>query len=83
MQRLSAEVRDAVGALGFPRYKLIVSVQLAERRGQDARCTSRCLWDAEADGHVSEAYQGETLLCSCQVRCLLPVGRGPGRARQQ
>lgn len=56
--------------MGFERYKLVVQVELGEKKGQAVSMVSRCLWDTNTDNFASEGYETETLFCNCQVSLL-------------
>lgn len=68
VKQLADDVRERVKQLGFDRYKLVVQVELGEKKGQAVNMVSRCLWDTTTDGFASESYETETLFCNCQVR---------------
>jgi tctex1 domain-containing protein 2 len=64
---LSTSIKDAVKALGLPRYKLVVHVTLGQQAGQGMRVASRGLWDAATDSFVSETYENASLFACAQV----------------
>ena len=51
----------------IPRYKVVVQVTMGERKEQDVRVASRCLWDTETDNYASASMQNTTTWCSVVV----------------
>ncbi|XP_076462078.1 dynein light chain Tctex-type protein 2B-like [Babylonia areolata] len=64
---LSDELKDRVKQLGFPRYKLVTSVVMGERREQGIMITSRCAWDVKLDSYATYTYQNKSLFCTASV----------------
>lgn len=64
---LADRVRSQIKQLPFQRYKLVVQVSIGEKKGQDLRVTSRCMWDLKWDRHItisketSDAYVTVTI----------------------
>ena len=51
----------------IPRYKVVVQVTMGERKDQDVRVASRCLWNTETDNYASAAMENTTTWCSVVV----------------
>jgi hypothetical protein len=60
-KRLTRVVREAGQ---WRRHRVVVHVVVAERRQQDVRATSRCLWNACTDSHVSATHSGDGFTAS-------------------
>jgi hypothetical protein len=64
---LAERVRNHMKQLPFPRYKIVTQVSIGQKKGQDLRITSRCIWDVQWDRHItitketSDAYVTVTL----------------------
>ncbi|CAM2713544.1 unnamed protein product [Rotaria socialis] len=64
---LADRVRSQIKQLPFQRYKLVVQVSIGEKKGQDLRVASRCMWDLKWDRHLtitketSDAYVTVTI----------------------
>jgi hypothetical protein len=64
---LAERVRNHMKQLPFPRYKIVIQVSIGQKKGQDLRITSRCIWDVQWDRHItitketSDAYVTVTL----------------------
>ena len=43
----------------------IPQVTLQQKKGQQVRATSRCLWDPHADAVTHAYYDSETMYCIC------------------
>jgi hypothetical protein len=50
---LADHVRSQIKQLPFQRYKLVVLVSIGQKRGQDLRIASRCMWDVKLDRHLT------------------------------
>lgn len=50
---LADRVRAQIKQLPFSRYKIIVQVVIGQKRDQDLRVTSRCIWDVKFDRHFT------------------------------
>ena len=50
---LADRVRSQMKQLPFPRYKIVVQVSIGQKKGQDLRITSRCIWDLRWDRHIT------------------------------
>jgi hypothetical protein len=64
---LAERIRNQIKQLPFPRYKIVTEVSIGQKKGQDLRITSRCLWDLKWDRHItitketSDAYVTVTI----------------------
>jgi hypothetical protein len=50
---LAERVRGQIKQLPFQRYKLVVQVSIGQKKGQDLRVASRCMWDVKWDRHLT------------------------------
>lgn len=50
---LAERVRSQIKQLPFHRYKMVVQVTIGEKKGQDLRVASRCMWDVKWDRHLT------------------------------
>ncbi|XP_007951285.1 dynein light chain Tctex-type 4 [Orycteropus afer afer] len=69
-RELCEQVRLRLRELSPPRYKLVCSVVLGPRAGQDVRVVSRALWDAASDGLASAAFTNASLFAVATVHGL-------------
>ncbi|CAF3311025.1 unnamed protein product [Rotaria socialis] len=64
---LADRIRSQMKQLPFSRYKIITQVCIGQKRGQDLRIASRCVWDSKQDRHItitkesSDAYVTATI----------------------
>ena len=57
------DVKAAVKATVYHRYKIIVQVTIGELRDQGVRVASRSLWDTDTDNYASETFFTESIFC--------------------
>lgn len=50
---LADKIRSQMKSLQFNRYKIITQVSVGEKRGQDLRIVSQCLWNLQTDSRVT------------------------------
>ena len=50
---LADRIRSQVRQLPFQRYKVVVQVVIGQKKGQDLRVASRCVWDMKWDRHLT------------------------------
>lgn len=50
---LAELVRGQIKQMPFPRYKVVVQVAIGQKKGQDLRVVSRCVWDVKWDRHLT------------------------------
>ena len=50
---LADRVRSQIKQLPFSRYKIVVQAVIGQKRGQDLRVASRCVWDMKWDRHMT------------------------------
>jgi tctex1 domain-containing protein 2 len=50
---LADRVRSQIKQLPFSRHKAVVQVVLGQKKGQDLRVASRCMWDLKWDRHMT------------------------------
>jgi hypothetical protein len=64
---LAERIRGQIKQLPFQRYKIVVQVSIGQKKGQDLRVASRCMWDLKWDRHLtisketSDAYVTVTI----------------------
>ena len=58
---LSETLKSKVKTLDAPRYKLVVLVQVGEKKDQGMKISSRCLWNHETDTFASASYKNRSL----------------------
>ncbi|CAF3898888.1 unnamed protein product [Rotaria sp. Silwood2] len=46
-------IRSQMKQLPFPRYKIMTQVCIGQKRGQNLRIVSRCIWDLKQDRHIT------------------------------
>ena len=54
---LADNVRSQIKQLPFHRYKIVVQVVIGQKKGQDLRVASRCMWDTKWDRHTTITKQ--------------------------
>ncbi|ELT91386.1 hypothetical protein CAPTEDRAFT_100222 [Capitella teleta] len=64
---LTNEVTRAVKSREWPRHRIICQVTMTEQKQQDMRATSRCLWNANTDTHISASYSGSNFVVLATV----------------
>ena len=42
----------------------MVNVVVGEKRGQESRMGTRCLWDKNLDTMISKTYENDSLFCA-------------------
>lgn len=50
---LAERVRSQMKTLPYPRYKIVTQACIGQKKEQDLRIASRCLWDLRWDRHVT------------------------------
>ncbi|RKP37112.1 Tctex-1 [Dimargaris cristalligena] len=56
INELGHKVHQALKDLGNPKYKYIVTVDLAENKGEGVRVAAKCSWDPNTDGIVRDVF---------------------------
>jgi len=51
----------------FDRYKLVCTVVLGEKLGQQMSIASRCVWDDKTDNHASYTWQNSSIFCCVNI----------------
>uniref|UniRef100_A0A915JG47 Tctex1 domain-containing protein 2 n=1 Tax=Romanomermis culicivorax TaxID=13658 RepID=A0A915JG47_ROMCU len=64
---LSKIIKAKLKELDLPRYKFLVNVLLCEQKGAGMRCLSKCFWDSDTDGHCSEIFMNDSLICVASI----------------
>jgi tctex1 domain-containing protein 2 len=66
-KKLSDAINQEVKQLPNPRHKLITIVFISERKLQDMRIASRCLWDTRFDNCVTVEYSNKSLYAVANI----------------
>jgi hypothetical protein len=66
-KKLAESINDIVKQLPNPRFKLVTVVFIGERKGQDLRIASRCLWDSRVDNSITINYENENLFATAII----------------
>lgn len=53
MEMVADQIRHQMKLLPFSRYKIITQVSVGQKKGQDWRIVSQCLWNIQTDCHVT------------------------------
>ncbi|EHA99765.1 Tctex1 domain-containing protein 4 [Heterocephalus glaber] len=69
-QELCEQMRMRLREFNLPRYKLVCSVVLGPRAGQDVLVVSRALWDEARDGLASASFTNASLFAVATVHGL-------------
>ncbi|PIK51709.1 outer arm dynein light chain 1 [Apostichopus japonicus] len=64
---IAQELKVRVREMNFHRFKIISLVSVGEKRSQDVRQGSRCLWDAETDNFASTCYENPHIFATATV----------------
>ncbi|XP_022087257.1 tctex1 domain-containing protein 1-like [Acanthaster planci] len=64
---IAQEVKLRVRALDYQRFKLVCIVNIGEKRDQDVRLGSRCLWDANRDNFACASYENQHIYATATV----------------
>lgn len=64
---IAHEVKCRVKAMDFKRFKIICIINIGEKRSQDVRQGSRCLWDAQRDNFASTFYENAHIFATGTV----------------
>ncbi len=67
VQNLTDVIKSRVKEMNLPRYKIVCSVVIGQKRHQAVRCASRCLWNCSTDNSASGSYENATLFATATV----------------
>jgi len=67
VDKLTRDLMDRLRDLGLKKHKFIVNIALGQKKGQGLKLMSRCIWNNETDGVVSETFQNEDIFVACEV----------------
>jgi tctex1 domain-containing protein 2 len=67
---LADRIRSQMKQLVYSRYKIIVQVCVGERKHQDLRITSRCIWDTKCDRHFTITKKLENVFITATIFCV-------------
>lgn len=62
-KKLAISLKDSLRELCRPRYRLAVSVLLAEDCGQGLTAGCRCFWDKQTDSMATTVYRNASIFC--------------------
>ncbi|CAF0807840.1 unnamed protein product [Didymodactylos carnosus] len=68
--RLSDQIRNQMKQLPANRFKFITHVSLGQKKHQDLRVTSRCLWDVKWDRHITVSKEGKDFYVTATIFCV-------------
>ncbi|KAL4235686.1 Tctex1 domain-containing protein 3 [Mactra antiquata] len=54
---LTDEIKKRVKALGFPRYKYVITVTITQDAKQSMQMVSRCMWNKDTDNFAEAVYR--------------------------
>lgn len=66
-KKLSDAITQEVKLLPNPRHKIVTIVFIGEKKGQDLRVASRCLWDSRYDNCISVEYTNQSMFVVANV----------------
>lgn len=66
-KKLSESINQEVKQLPNPRFKLVTVVFIGEKKGEDLRIASRCLWDTRFDNCITIEYQNDNLYAVANI----------------
>ncbi len=58
---LSNKIKATVKETAGPRYKLVCSLMIGEKKGQGIQASSRCLWSTASDNSVTATFENDTI----------------------
>jgi len=64
---LAERVRGQIKQLPFQRYKIVVQASIGQKRGQDLRVASRCMWDVKWDRHLTISKETQDAYVSVTI----------------
>lgn len=64
---ISHEIKVKVKELDFKRYKIICCTTIGEKKDQDVRIGSRCVWDADRDNFSSASFENAHIFATAVV----------------
>lgn len=67
VEYLKERILEKLLELPYIRYKYIINVMLAEKKGQATSLTSSCLWDPDTDNISSEFIITQYVVCVATV----------------
>lgn len=67
---LTDEIKKRVKALGFKRYKYVVTVTIYQDAHQSMQMVSRCLWNKETDNFAEAVFRNSDMLAVATLYAL-------------
>ncbi|XP_071800180.1 dynein light chain Tctex-type 5-like [Asterias amurensis] len=64
---IAQEIKLRVKALNYARFKIVCLVNIGEKRDQDVRLGSRCLWDSSRDNFACASYENPYIYATATV----------------
>lgn len=64
---LTSEIKDAIRALDYPRYKIVCLVTIGQKLQQGMRMSSLCSWDPAVDTYASYQWNDNKAFCCAMV----------------
>ncbi|CAF0827544.1 unnamed protein product [Didymodactylos carnosus] len=68
--RLSEQIRNQMKQLPANRFKFITHVCLGQKKNQDLRVASRCLWDLKCDRHITITKETKDYYVTITIFCV-------------
>ena len=64
---LTEVIKQRVKDLDYPRFRIVVTVNIGEMKEQGFRMGSRCLWEAKFDSFADAVFQNKSLFAIATV----------------
>ena len=64
---LSDDIKTDIKQLDVPRYKLVCLVTIGEKKKQELRLSSQCMWDVKVDSSVTYTWEADERHFFCCV----------------
>ena len=68
--KVSEYIKDAVKALGTPRFKIICNVVISEKGRQAISVVSRCLWNDHTDDFAVAKYENASIAAIATIHAI-------------
>lgn len=66
-RNLSAQIKNKVKDLNFPRYRIICQVLVVENKGEGFEAASSFLWNSKTDNHTCVTYKNDSLAAVAMI----------------
>ena len=67
---LADRIRGQMKQLVYPRYKIVSQVCMGQKKNQDLRMASRCIWDTKWDRHVTITKETANAYLTVLIFCV-------------